>query len=273
MMKSTVRFSLILSLLALYVGCTEFKKIQKSDDWKLKYDAALDYYEKKDYYRAVILFDQIMPYIRGSAEAELVQFYYAYAHYYQKQYLLSSHYFKNFHDTYNRSEYAEEAYYMYGYSLYKQSPAYNLEQSSTVEAITAIQTFLNRYPQSEYRTEAINIQAELRLKLEKKAFESAKLYYTLGGNRLKSALIALDNFRKDFPDSILSEDAGFLLVKTSFKYAKSSIPSRQKERFYDCIEYYEEFIDSYPGSKYLKEIQNYYSDSINQLEKLTEETL
>jgi len=261
----------IISLLVLYVGCTQFKKIQKSDDWKLKYDAALDYYEKKDYYRAVILFDQIRPYLRGTAEAELVEFYYAYAHYYQKQYLLSSHYFKNFHDTYNRSEHAEEAFYMYGFSLFKQSPVYNLEQSSTVEAITAIQTFLNRYPSSEYRKEAINIQAELRLKLEKKAYENAKLYTTLG--KLNSALIALDNFKKDYPDSMLAEDAQYLIVQTSYRYAKGSIISKQKERYYDCIEHYEEFIDTYPGSKFLKPIQSYYSNSINQLERLTEETL
>jgi len=270
-MKKAFVNSLILSLLVLYIGCSEFRKIQKSDDWKLKYDAALKYYENKDYYRAVILFDQIRPYIRGSAEAELIEFYYAYAHYYQKQYLLASHYFKNFHDTYNRSDYAEEAFYMYGYSLYKQSPIYNLEQSSTVEAITAIQTFLNRYPGSSYREEATTIQAELRLKLEKKAYENAKLYYTLGN--LNSALIALDNFRKDYPDSKLAEDASFLLVETSYKYARESIPSKQKERYYDCIEHYEEFIDNYPDSKYLKDIQDFYSNSINQLEKLTEETL
>ena len=271
MEKKAVINTVILSLLVLYVGCTEFRRIQKSDDWKLKYDAALNYYEKKDYYRAVILFDQIRPYLRGTAEAELVEFYYAYAHYYQKQYLLSSHYFKNFHDTYNRSDYAEEAFYMYGYSLFKQSPVYNLEQSSTVEAITAIQTFLNRYPGSEYRNEAINIQAELRLKLEKKAYENAKLYYTLG--RLSSALIALDNFKKDYPDSLLAEDAQFLIIQASYKYARASIISKQKERYYDCIEHYEEFIDNFPGSKHLKDAQNYYSNSINQLEKLTEETL
>jgi outer membrane protein assembly factor BamD len=271
MVKKAVKNSIILSLLVLYVGCSEFRKIQKSDDWKLKYDAALNYYEKKDYYRAVILFEQIRPFIRGSQEAELVEFYYAYAHYYQKQYLLASHYFKNFHDTYNRSEYAEESFYMYGYSLYKQSPAYNLDQSSTVEAITAIQTFLNRYPSSEFRTEATNLQAELRLKLEKKAYENAKLYFQLG--RLNSALIALDNFRKDFPDSSLGEDANYLLVQASYKYARESIPSRQKERFYDCIEYYEEFLNSYPESKYLKDIQSYYSNSLDQIEKLTEKTL
>jgi outer membrane protein assembly factor BamD len=268
--KAVIKF-IILSLLVLYAGCGEFRKIQKSDDWKLKYDAALKYYEDKDYYRSVILFDQIRPYIRGSAEAEEVEFYYAYAHFYQKQYLLASHYFKNFHDTYNRSEYAQEAFYMYGYSLYKQSPTYNLDQSSTVEAIVAVQTFLNRYPGSSYRPEATAIQAELRLKLEKKAYENAKLYHQLG--RLNSAMIALDNFRKDFPDSALSEDASYLLVQTSYKYAKESIPSRQKERYYDCVEYYQEFVDNYPGSKFLKDLQTYYSNSLEQIEKLTEQTL
>ncbi len=271
MSKIAAKNIIIISLLVIYAGCSEFRKIQKSDDWKLKYDAALKYYERKDYYRSVILFDQIKPYLRGSQEAEQIEFYYAYAHYYQKQYLLASHYFKNFHDTYNRSDYAEEAFYMYGYALYKQSPSYNLDQSSTVEAITAIQTFLNRYPTSEFREDAIKVQAELRLKLERKSYENAKLYFELG--RLNSAMIALDNFRKDFPDSQLSEEASYLLVQASFKYAKASIPSRQKERYYDCIEYYEEFIDSYPESKYARNIQSFYSDSIEEIEKLTEETL
>jgi outer membrane protein assembly factor BamD len=271
MFQKAIRSLLIISLLVLYVGCSEFRRIQKSDDWKLKYDAALEYYEKKDYYRSVILFDQIKPFIRGSAEAELVEFYYAYAHYYQKQYLLGSHYFKNFHDTYNRSEFAEEAFYMFGYSLYKQSPVFNLDQSSTVEAITALQTFLNRYPSSQYRNEATNIQAELRLKLEQKAYENAKLYFKLG--RLNAALIALDNFRKDHPDSMLSEEANFLMVQAAFEYAELSIVSKKKERFYDCIEFYEEFLENYPQSKHLKDMQAYYSDSIDEIEKLTEEKL
>jgi outer membrane protein assembly factor BamD len=271
MIRTVPRNLLIISLLVLYVGCSEFRKIQKSDDWKLKYDAALKYYERKDYYRAVILFDQIRPYLRGTAEAEQVEFYYAYAHFYQKQYLLASHYFKNFYDTYNRSDFAEEAFYMHGYSLYRESPIYNLDQSSTVEAIAAIQTFLNRYRGSEFREDAIKIQVELRQKLETKAYENAKLYLQL--NELNSALIALDNFAKDFPDSQLNEEAGSLLVEASYKFARASILSRQKERYYDCIEYYESFVDSYPKSKYLKSLQTYYVNSIQQIEKLTEETL
>lgn len=271
MSKYAYIFFSILLVAILSVGCSDFRKIQKNPDWKVKYDAAIKYYENKDYHRSTLLFDEIMPFIRGTQEGELVQFYNAYANYYQKQYLMSSHYFKTFYDTYNRSEYAEEAYYMYAYSLYKQSPQFNLDQSSTVEAITAMQIFLNRYPASKYRTEASNIMEELIRKLELKAFENAKQYYTIG--YLKSAIVALDNFSKDYPGSIFNEDVYYYKVLCTFKYAKQSIPSKQKERYYDCVEAYQIFIDEYPDSKYAKDAGDYYSISLKTIEDLTKHNL
>ena len=236
----------------------------------------MKYYQNQDYYRSIILFDEIKPYIRGSKEAEQVEFYYAYAHFYQKQYLLSSHYFKTFYDTYNRSEHAEEALYMNAYSLYKQSPVYDLDQSSTTEAITALQTFLNRYPDSQYRDDAVKDMKELMGKLELKAFENAKLYYKLRNYNpamIRSSMIALENFMKDYPDSKLSEEANYLLVVSAYRYAVQSIPSKQKERYYDCINYYKTFVDNYPKSGYLKETQGYYSDSLDAIEKLNARNL
>ncbi len=263
---------IIVSLLVVFTACrSEFRRIQRSDDWKAKYEAAIRYYEKKDYYRSVLLFDDIKPFIKGTKEAEMVDFYYAYAHFYQKQYLVASHYFKKFHDTYNRSEHAQEALYMNGYALYKQSPSYNLDQTSTVEAIESLQKFLNRYPTSEYREKAIEVMAQSMEKLEKKEFENAKLYFTL--NNMFSARIALDNFIKDYPDSKLVEDALYYLILSTYEYAKASIPSKQRERYYDCIDRYESFIDNYPESKYLKEVQDYYSTSIDEIEKLKENEL
>ncbi len=276
MWKNPEKIFIIISLLVLSVSCSDFRKIQKSTDWKVKYDAAIKYYENQDYYRSITLFDEIKPYIRGSKEAELVDFYYAYAHFYQKQYLLSSHYFKTFYDTYNRSEHAEEALYMNAFSLYKQSPVYDLDQSSTVEAITALQTFLNRYPNSQYREDVINEMKELMGKLEHKAFENAKLYYQLrdyNPGMIHSAMIALDNFIKDYPDSELSEEASFLLVQSAYRYAKLSIASKQKERYYDCINYYNAFVDNYPKSEHIKEIQGFYSDSLDAIEKLNARNL
>jgi outer membrane protein assembly factor BamD len=272
-MSKRVQNSLFLLLAILaFASCSEFRKIQKSTDWKVKYDAALAYYEDEDYYRAIILFDAIIPYIRGSQEAELVQFYYAYAHYHQRQYLMASHYFKTFYETYNRSEYAEEAFYMYAYSLYKQSPNFNLDQSSTIEAVTAMQTFVNRYPSSEYREQAITIIDELMHKLELKAFENAKQYFVLRNynpSMLRSSLIALENFIQDYPDSEFAEEASFLLVEASYRYAKESYAFVQKERFLDTIEYYENFIDEYPESEYVREAESYFTNSREEIERLT----
>lgn len=237
----------------------------------MKYDAAIQYYENEDYFRSTVLFEEIMPYIRGSREAEQAQFYNAYAHYHQKDFLLSSHYFQTFFETYNRSEFAEEALYMYAYSLYRQSPNYNLDQTSTMEAIEAIQVFLNRYPTSDYRDDAVDIMAELMDKLERKAFENARLYYDLG--YLRSAIICFDNFQKDYPDSQWNEDVAFFMVEASYRYARSSIPSKQKERYYDCVEYYQNLVDEYADSGYLKRAENYYSESIEAIEQLTANNL
>jgi outer membrane protein assembly factor BamD len=259
------------SLLMLSFSCSDFRKIQKSSDWKLKYDAAIKYYENEDYYRSTILFEEIMPYIRGSKEAEQAQFFNAYAHYYQKDFLLSSHYFQTFYETYNRSAFAEEALYMYAYSLYRQSPNYNLDQTSTLEAIEAIQVFLNRYPASTYREDAVDIMSQLMNKLEKKAYENAKLYYDLG--YLKSALISFDNFQKDHPDSKWNQEVAFYMVEGAFRYAKSSIPSKQKERYYDCVEYYQNFVDEYADSGYLKKAEDYYTQSLEAIEQLTANNL
>jgi len=66
---------ILLSGLLLLAGCSnKFRKIQKNEDWRVKYEAALTYYEKKDYYRAAILFEDIRPIVRGLPEGEQVEF-------------------------------------------------------------------------------------------------------------------------------------------------------------------------------------------------------
>lgn len=258
-------------------SCSKFRKIQKSNDWEVKYRAALEYYDTKDYYRAATLFEEILPIIRGRPEAEKVQFYFAYAHYYQKQYILSAHYFETFFSIYSRSEMAEEAMYMHAYSLYLDSPEESLDQSNTYGAIDAIQSFLNKYPRSTYREEGTRIIDELQIKLELKAYENALQYYKLekyhGGDALKASIIAFDNFSRDYPDSDYNDQISFLKIECSYKLAKKSIRSRQRERLNDTIEYYNSFIDNYPESKNIRDAENIYQACLDDLEKLTRNNL
>ncbi len=262
-MSSALKNLILIMLMITSVSCTKFRKIQKSSDWKVKYAAALDYYEEKDYFRSNTLLEEILPIIRGTEEAEKANFIYAYTFYEQRQYILSSHYFKLFTDVYGRSKYVEEASYMNAYSLYKQSPQPSLDQTSTYEALAAMQTFLNKYPNSTYAKEADWLIDQMQEKLELKAYENARLYNKL--RRYKAALIAVENFNYDYPDSKYREELNFLAVETAFELAEVSIYSVQEERYRKVVSLYEAYVDRYPLSKYLKQAEQYYADSIEQL--------
>lgn len=273
-MRKTVymRYFLVIMVALTVTSCaSKFRKIEKSDDWKVKFEAALDYYEKQDYFRAGALFNQIEGIVRGLPEGEQVQFKLAYCNFYDRSYLLSSHYFKTFFETYARSEMAQEAEYMYAYSLYANSPLYNLEQSSSYEAIDAMQNFLNKYTETEYAVEATAVIDEMQRKLETKAYENAKQYHKL--RIYKSALMAFENFRKDFPDSKYNEEIAYLKIETEFDFAEKSLYKRQKERYAEVKALYEEFIDTYPSSEYLKNAERYYTISIEKLSKFASPTI
>jgi len=153
-MAKNPRFSLTLTVILILtaLSCSKFRKIQKSNDWELKYRAAMEYYQNKEYYKASVLYEEILPILKGRPEAEQAQFNFAYSYYYQKQYVLSAHYFQTFYQLYSRSQYAEEALFMYAYSLYMDSPDFDLDQQSTEDAIQAAQNFLNKFPRSKYKT-------------------------------------------------------------------------------------------------------------------------
>jgi outer membrane protein assembly factor BamD len=260
------RVFIFMFLVVLTAACSEYRKLQKSSDWQAKYNGAMKYYEAGDYFRSISLFEEVLPVTRGKEEGEKAQFYYAYAHYNDRQFILSAHYFKTFYETYSRSEFANEAQFMYAYSLYQSSPMYNLDQTSTTEAIEAFQIFINRNEDSKFVTEATQILRELQVKLETKAYHSAKLYHKIG--ILTSAVIAFDNFAIDYPDSRFNSELQFLKIEATFLMAEQSIPSKRVGRYKKVVEMYEDYIDDYPDSEYISTAQGYFDDSINKLDKL-----
>ena len=155
---------------------------------------------------------------------------------------------------------------MHAYSLYQQSPAFSLDQKPTYEAITAMQTFLNKYPYSEYADKANDIIDVLQVKLEKKAADSAKEYHKL--RRYKAALVAFENFTKDYPDSDINEEIRFLQIEAAYSLAKQSITSKQKDRYQKAVDLYLSYIEKYEGSRYVKSAGDYYSNSLEALAKL-----
>lgn len=270
-----LRFARLLALVCSFgflVSCSSFNKLQKTATDEQKYKAALQYYEKKDWYHAGLLFEELIPVLKGSTESEMAQFYHAYTQFNQQQYLLGSTLFKKFYETFARSEHAQEAMYMYAVSLYKDAPDFNLDQSNTLTATSALQDFINNYPDTQYRDETTKMILDLRQKLERKAYEKAKLYFKTSGFNIasyKSSVISINIFQRDFPDSPYNEELAFLKVDAEYSLANNSLETKQKERYQEAMAYYQGFVDKYPNSKYLKQAEKMFESSQKEIDRLT----
>lgn len=265
-MRKVLVLACFFLVLVISFSCSKFRKLEKSEDWRVKYEGALNYYNKKDYYRAAALFENILPIVRGLPEGEKVQFFLAYCQYYDRLYLLASEQFRTFFETYGRSAFAEEARYMYAYSLYSSSPNTNLDQTSSIESMGAMQAFLNRYPSSKFRDKALEVINTSQTKLEKKGFENANQYYRM--RMYKAAIVSLNNFINNFPDSKYLEQSYYLVIDSEYKLAQQSIRSKQSERFKEVVEHYKEFLDRYPTSGFLKDAEKLYAESMDKLNTL-----
>lgn len=264
-MRKVGLFFVFISAAIVLSSCGRFRKIEKSQDWRVKYEAGLNYFAKKDYYKASVLFEQILPVVRGMKEGEIVQFDLAYCQYYEKMYLLAAEQFRTFAETYGRSSMVEEARFMYAYSLYRSSPNYNLDQTASIDAMSYMQQFLNRYPNSKFKDQATEVIFTTQDKLERKGFENARQYYKM--RWYSAAIVALQNFQRNFPDSEYLEESQYLVVASTYKLAKQSIASKQLERYKEVVDQYKDFIDRYPSSEFLREAERYYTESMVEVSK------
>ena len=262
---------LFLVVLIGFSSCSDFQRVMKSDSIDEKYAAAVKYYEKGDYYKSGMLLEELIPILKGRTEAERAQFMYANSHFNQKQYLLSAYYFRSLYETYPRGEYAEEAQFMQAKSLFYDSPRYYLDQSSTVDAMAAFQSFIENNPNSRFAPKADSMYNDLAVKIEKKSYENAKLYHEL--RHYKSAVVALGNFLRDYPASPYSEEVAFLRIDSQLELAKASVPEKQLERYDEVIDFYLQFIDKFPQSKQLRLAETRYSEAMAKVQQLKVSTL
>jgi outer membrane protein assembly factor BamD len=247
------KFVFLFLLVALFGSCDNYKKVQQSTNYDYKYEMAQKYYEKQDYEKASELFKELLQAFRGTSKTENIYFYWVYCDYYLEDYLTAAYQFRHFVQSFPRSEHAEEMQYMIGVCYTKFSPDYTLDQEYTLKAIDEFQLFLEKYPKGKYSEQANTKVDELQYKLEKKSFETAKLYFNIGEYR--SSVVAGDNFCKEFPDSKHTEEMRYMMAIATYDYAEKSIEEKQIERFRQVAVYVDKFTKSHPKSLKLPELQ------------------
>jgi outer membrane protein assembly factor BamD len=98
--------------------------------------------------------------------------------------------------------------------------------------------------------------AELDGRLDRKAYENARLYYKM--EDYQAASVALKNVLKDDSENIYREDILYYIAMSSYKYASMSVQEKQKERYLVFVDDYLNFVGEYPESEYRRELDGLY---------------
>jgi outer membrane protein assembly factor BamD len=261
-MKKLLLYGLL--LLAMY-SC-KFNRLQKRGTTEQKYQAAVRYFEKKDYYRASVLLEDVIPVLKGTEQAEKAQYYYAYSQYYQGNLIIAASVFKRFTETFPNSQFKEDALYMHSRSLFEDVPKYSLDQTNAYGAIKGIQDFLNAYPQTKHLDDCHFMLDNISAKLEKKTYNLSKAYYRQ--RHYKAAVVVLGDFQKDYPKSQNAEEIMFMILDSKYEYAKHSLETKKRERLNLAIEYYQSYVDEYPKGKLLADAEEVYGKCVEELAKV-----
>lgn len=259
---------IFLSVLLL-ASCTGYERVLKSNDVNYKLKKANEYFEKKKYSQANQLYESLIPVMKNTRNYEPLYYRYAYSFFHLKDYLSASYHFKNFYDFFPSSKDAEECEFLYGYSLFKESPKSSLDQTYTIKAVEALQSFINIHPNSKKIEQANKIILECRAKLENKDAAAAKLYYNIG--QYKASSVAYKMISRNYLNSEKNDYYQFMILKSWYNYAKASVKKKQEERFATAIEAYKELVDTYPKSQYLREAKEYYTQADNNIKKIRNE--
>ncbi|MBR3285089.1 MAG: outer membrane protein assembly factor BamD [Bacteroidales bacterium] len=262
-MKILKLFPVLLALLVT-VGCkTEYDILLASGDNDAKYDAAFEYFNSGQYRKAATLFESMSLAYSGTARDDTVQYYRGLCNYMDGDYDTAEANLNTFITNFHGSPFTESATFLRVKCLYDFTLRYELDQVPTNTAITAISEYIIEYPQTQNMEECKAMLDDLGERLDRKAYENAKLYYKM--EDYLAAMTALRNVLKDDADNIYREDILYYTAMASYKYALNSVEARQKDRYLSFVDDYYNFIGEFPESSYRKELDTMYKRALNSL--------
>jgi outer membrane protein assembly factor BamD len=165
---------------------------------------------------------------------------------------MAAYYLSSYVQRFPYSAKNEEVMFMAALCNVNNSPQLSLDQTETNEAITSVQMFIDRYPETKYMDSCNHIIDRLRFKLEKKDFTHVQLYSKT--ERYRAAVSSASIFMENYPSSDFNEDVFYLLVKNSYYLAMNSIESKKTQRIADSYERLRNFESVFKNSKYSKEL-------------------
>ena len=267
-MREMKKYVISLAILAtLLTSCaSEFNRVYKTTDNDYKYEFAKECFARGKFTQAITLLQELVTIQKGTDNAQECLYMLAMAEYCDRDYESASETFKKYYQTYPKGIYAEQAAFYIGQSLYQSTPEPRLDQTSTVNAISAYQDFLDFFPESQLKAKASSRMFELTDKLVLKEYLSAKLYYNLGdyfgnctngGSNFEACIVTSENALKTYPFTTMREQFAVLIMKSKYELARQSVEEKKIERYRDAEDECYGFINEYPESVERKTAERY----------------
>lgn len=257
----------------LLASCGEYNTAFKYGDAEYKYEVAKACYVRGQYTHAQELFSSLIVAMKGSGYAEECLYMMAMSAYMGGDLETAAATFRKYYQSYPRGIYVENAYFYAGRSLYESVPDVRLDQSSTYEAISEFQGFLDKYPDTRLKPQTQEMLQKLQDHLIEKELRAAQLYYNLGsyigngtqtgGSNYESCIVTAQNALRDYPYASpqLREQFMLLTLRSRYFLARQSVEEKRIERFRETVDEYYAFANEFPESPYMKEAQQYLSKS------------
>ena len=262
-MNLTLRICCFASILFLAIGCkSEFEKVRTSGDPDKILAMADGLYEQGKFGKAQALYELVVNALRGDPRLQGAYFKYANTYFETEQYILSSYYFKNYAETYTVSDDRPEAQYMEAMSYVKLSPGYRLDQQYTDKAIISLEQYINTYPDTERLTDINTLLADLRVKQETKAIESANLYFDM--SQYQSAVQAFERVLQDYPDTDRAQELRYRIADSHIRLADNSVVAKRRERYDNALDAIALYQKKYPKGEFARSLR----EESNRIKKL-----
>ena len=255
----------VLGLMA-FASCDNFNQLVKSTDNEMKYEVAMDYYDRGDYNHALQLFDLLQAAYRNTPRGESITYRTAECYYKQQDYEIAAYYYNKFVGSYPFSKDAERAAYMNAYCSYILSPESGLDQTNTHAAIKHLKSFIERYPTSDSIPRVNQLIENLNEKLEEKDYNVCRLFYRM--ENYSAAITSFENMLKNHPNTKHREEILYDMATTYYDYAENSVPEKQRERYESCVEQCNTLSYLYPDSPYVAPAQTIAAKARKKLENI-----
>ncbi len=237
----------ILFAVLSFSSCSVYNKLLKEGDTETKYSEGKKYYDQKKYKKTIALFNNIYDDIIGTPREDTLLFYLGKSYYNDRDYATAQETFDSYRSRFTRSNFVEEAEFLYAMCHYRSVLPQEKDQTSTRQAIIAFNEYLNRYPQSE-QTPFIHEMIEgLTEQIYFKTYMNSALYHKLG--HYNAAITSMRAIIQDQPEIPYRQEMMYLIVRSWFDYAENSIFARQLERYMKMIDAYYNYQSEYPNSK------------------------